>query len=157
MNSAAVAALSETQLRAAIENVLDVLWPDGDPDFEWDDETIELVAGVLARAGLRPVAAPAVDEERARDDAAERETPVSEMTDAQLRDAIGSRRPEAVEGDYDAAEKYPVGDEPEPPDDAGAPDLDPEVDAPDYGTSDYDPADDIFAGTAQDDCFGGDD
>lgn len=44
------------ELRAIVAGAVDVLWPGGDPDAEWEVETIELVAEVFDGAGLRPTA-----------------------------------------------------------------------------------------------------
>ncbi len=34
--------------------IADALWPDNDPDHEWDSETIEQVAGVFHNENLAP-------------------------------------------------------------------------------------------------------
>jgi hypothetical protein len=56
--------------------VREVLWPHNDPDYEWDSETIERIAALFDRQGLRPanpdVMAVAQDRLAARDRVGER-------------------------------------------------------------------------------------
>lgn len=40
---------------AVLRRIAAILWEHGDPDFEWDSETIEHVASVMEQAGYRPV------------------------------------------------------------------------------------------------------
>ena len=47
--------LSREELIEIVRAVQNTLWPDGDPDHEWDAETIEAVARVLSDAGLMPI------------------------------------------------------------------------------------------------------
>jgi hypothetical protein len=44
--------LSHDELASAMHRIQRILWADGDPDYEWDAETIDLVAGVLHDVGL---------------------------------------------------------------------------------------------------------
>lgn len=37
-----------------IEHILEILYPEGDPDHEWEGDTIELVAEVLSNYGFGP-------------------------------------------------------------------------------------------------------
>lgn len=46
---------SMRELRGIILDVAEALWPEGDPDHEWDSETIEDVARVLENCDLQPV------------------------------------------------------------------------------------------------------
>lgn len=46
--------LSEAEIRAMLEELVEVFWPAGDPDHEWDSETAEAAAQVLVERGLRP-------------------------------------------------------------------------------------------------------
>lgn len=46
--------LTPKEAREAIGELREILWEGGDPDHEWDVETIEHVADVLIRLGLRP-------------------------------------------------------------------------------------------------------
>lgn len=54
----AVLGLSPAQLRALVATTCEILWPGGNPDAGWTQETICQVEGGFIRAGLRPNQAP---------------------------------------------------------------------------------------------------
>lgn len=50
----AVESLSRVEAIALLGRLREILWPDEDPDAEWEGDTIEHVAEVLEAAGLKP-------------------------------------------------------------------------------------------------------
>jgi hypothetical protein len=52
--------MTDSELIAAIKNII---WPGGDPDAEWEPETIEDVANLLINEGRGPDGTPSSDED----------------------------------------------------------------------------------------------